>query len=79
MSEYTEQAEKFLKDSGIVFTARLVGSDCPTFCTNKEKGIDLDKLDTFPRKTHIHGKHYLCFLHRADKTLASAISFDRPE
>jgi hypothetical protein len=39
-------------------------------------GIDLDKIDVFPRKTHIHGKHYRCFIWRTGKTQASAVSFD---
>lgn len=37
MSEYTEQAEKFLKDSDLEFRAVLVGSDCPTFCPDAAK------------------------------------------
>jgi len=60
MSEYTEQAEQFLKESGLEFRAVLVGDDCPRSCEDAEKMRDMDKVNTFPRRTHIHGKHYRC-------------------
>ena len=60
MSEYTEKADQFLAKSGIEFRAVLVGSDCPTFCEDAAAERDMDKVDTFPRRTHIHGKHYRC-------------------
>lgn len=64
MSEYTEQADHFLEKCGISFSATLIGSGCPKWCEDAIKGRDMDKINTFPRKTHIHGKHYLCVLHR---------------
>lgn len=73
MSEYTEKAEQFLKAHGLEFRSVLVGSDCPQFCTDAEKDIDMDKLDTFPRKTHIHGKHYRCTVSGKDR---GHVSFD---
>lgn len=73
MSEYTEQAEKFLKDAGLEFRAVLIGSDCPTFCPEAEKQIDMDKVDVYPRRTHIHGKHYRCTLSRKGR---GHVSFD---
>ena len=60
VSEYEQQAEKFLQDSGLEFRAVLVGSDCPQFCEEAAAEKDMDKVDVFPRKTHIHGKHYRC-------------------
>ncbi len=60
MSQYTEQAENFLKQFGLEFRAVLIGSDCPKFCPDAEREHDMEKVDTFPRKTHIHGKHYRC-------------------
>lgn len=60
MSEYTERAEQFLKSHGLEFRSVLIGLDCPPFCKDAETETDLDKLDVFPRKTHIHGKHYRC-------------------
>ena len=46
------------------FRAVLIGSDCPMFCEDAHKGIDMDKVNTYPRRTHIHGKHYRCTLQR---------------
>ncbi len=66
MSEYTEQAQKFLTDHNLEFRAVLIGSDCPTFCEDAEAGRDMDKVSTYPRKTHIHGKHYRCTFSRKD-------------
>jgi hypothetical protein len=60
MSEYTEKAEKFLAAHGLEFRAVLVGDDCPKFCEDAQVGRDMDKVNTFPRKSHIHGKHYRC-------------------
>ena len=60
MSEYTKQADDFLVKNNLEFRAVLVGSDCPRFCEDSLAERDMDKTDTFPRKTHIHGKHYRC-------------------
>lgn len=60
VNEYTKQADEFLTAHGMEFRAVLIGDDCPMFCTDAEKGIDMDKVNQFPRKTHIHGKHYRC-------------------
>ena len=60
MSEYTEKAEEFLKSHGLEFRAVLIGNDCPMFCEDALANRDMDKVNTFPRKTHIHGKHYRC-------------------
>ena len=67
MSEYTEQAEKFLKAHGLEFRAVLVGDDCPMFCEDALADRDMDKVNTFPRKTHIHGKHYRCTISGKDR------------
>jgi hypothetical protein len=60
MTDYTNQAEDFLKASNLTFRTVLVGSDCPPFCADAEADRDMDMVDKFPRKTHIHGKHYRC-------------------
>ena len=60
MSEYTQQAERFLTAHGLEFRSVLVGDDCPRFCEDAQAGKDMDKINTFPRKSHIHGKHYRC-------------------
>lgn len=57
MSEYTEQAEKFLTAHNLTFRAVYVGEDCPSFCEDAAKGITLIP-GTFPRKNHIHGSHW---------------------
>lgn len=54
MSEYTARVDAFLQERNITFTVELIGMDCPPFCPDRVKGIDTK----FPRKTHIHGKHY---------------------
>jgi len=59
-SEYVKQGREFLERNGIEFRAVMIGNDCPKFCSDALKQIDMDKVDTFPRKTHIHGKHYRC-------------------
>jgi hypothetical protein len=57
-NSYTQQAETFISDASITFTAVLIGSDCPKFCEDARKGKEMDKVNVFPRKSHIHGKHY---------------------
>lgn len=73
MSEYTEKAENFLKAHGLEFRSVLVGDDCPKFCADAQAGRDMDKVNTFPRKTHIHGKHYRCTISGAER---GHVSFD---
>jgi len=60
MSEYTERAERFLQENGLEFRAVLVGSDCPMFCKDAKDDKDMDQIEKFPRRSHIHGKHYRC-------------------
>lgn len=60
MSEEVEKADEFARKHKLTFAALHIGSDCPIFCEDKAKGIAMDKLDEFPRKTHIHGHHYQC-------------------
>lgn len=69
MNEYEKKAQEFLDQAGITFQAVLIGSDCPGFCEDFGKGIDLGKVDTYPRKTHIHGKHYRCTFTRATRPI----------
>ena len=54
-NEYHKQAEDFLTKHGFTFKAVLIGSDCPLFCADAEKQRNMGKVNTYPRKTHIHG------------------------
>lgn len=67
VSEYEQQALDFLAKSGLEFRAVLIGDDCPTFCEDARADRDMDKINTFPRKTHIHGKHYRCTISGKDR------------
>jgi hypothetical protein len=71
--DYQKHAARFLLDAGLTFRAVLVGNDCPTFCEDSQKDVDMDKLDTYPRKSHIHGKHYRCTISQKDR---GHVSFD---
>jgi hypothetical protein len=73
MSEYTKQAEDFLTRHNLTFRATLVGSDCPRFCEDATKSQKMDEVNKYPRKSHIHGKHYNCQIARKD---GGQISFD---
>lgn len=70
MNEYDKQAQDFLDKAGIKFSTTLIGSDCPKFCEDAKKGNAMNDVDTYPRRTHIHGKHYRCTFVRGLKTLA---------
>lgn len=70
VSEYTEQAEKFLADHELIFSAVHIGEDCPPFCEDAAKGKALDQIGIFPRKTHIHGSHWRCTLQRKGAKVA---------
>lgn len=63
-NDYRKQAADFLTLHSIEFRAVLIGSDCPAFCEDAEKGNDMDAVNTYPRRTHIHGKHYRCTFSR---------------
>jgi hypothetical protein len=65
--DYQKQATDFLEKHGIDFSFSQVGHDCPTFCEDARLERDMDKVNDFPRKTHIHGKHYRCTFKRKDK------------
>lgn len=58
--DYQKQGADFLTANGLEFRAILVGDDCPMFCKDAIAERDMDKINVFPRKTHIHGKHYRC-------------------
>lgn len=58
--DYQKQANDFLTQHDLEFRVVLVGDDCPRFCEDAEAERDMDKVTTFPRRTHIHGKHYRC-------------------
>lgn len=67
MSEYTQQAETFVTKHELEFRAVLVGDDCPLFCEDAQKQNAMDQVNVYPRKTHIHGKHYRCTFSRKGK------------
>lgn len=73
VSEYEQQANDFLTAAGLEFRAVLVGSDCPRYCPDAEADREMDKVDTFPRRSHIHGKHYRATFSKAGR---GHISFD---
>jgi hypothetical protein len=73
MQDYQKQATDFLTKYGLEFRAVLVGNDCPQFCEDKQADRDMDKVDVFPRKTHIHGKHYRCTISGKER---GHVSFD---
>jgi hypothetical protein len=60
VNEYEKHANELIQSFGVEFRAVLVGDDCPAFCEDAEHDRDMDKVNVFPRKTHIHGKHYRC-------------------
>jgi hypothetical protein len=64
---YQKQATDFLTQHGLEFRSVLVGSDCPPFCEDAKAERDMDKTDSYPRKTHIHGKHYRCTISGKDR------------
>lgn len=64
MHDYEKQADDFLSKHGLKFEAVLIGSDCPRFCDDADKGLKMDDVNKFPRKSHIHGKHYRCTITR---------------
>lgn len=68
MSEYTEQAEQFIAKHELEFRAVLIGNDCPIFCKDAEENRDMDKVNVYPRRTHLHGKHYRCTFSRKEKS-----------
>jgi len=65
--DYSKQAQDILTKHNITFSAVLVGDDCPAFCEDAEAGRDMDKVNVFPRRTHIHGKHYRCTFTAKDR------------
>lgn len=58
MTDYQKQGTDFLTKHNLEFRAVHIGSDCPTFCEDAQNMKDMDKLETFPRKSHVHGQHY---------------------
>ena len=57
-NEYEKQGLDFLAKHSITFSSALIGNDCPPFCEDARNGKDMDLVDKFPRRSHIHGKHY---------------------
>jgi hypothetical protein len=75
ISQYEKQANDLLEKFNITFRVELIGRDCPLFCEDALADRDMDKLDTFPRSTHIHGKHYRCMFRRNDDSKPMSIDF----
>jgi hypothetical protein len=66
-TDYVKQAEEFLTRHNLEFRSVLVGNDCPMFCEDALKEKDMDKINVYPRKSHIHGKHYRCTISGKDR------------
>ena len=67
-TDYIKQADDFLTKHDLKFSAVLIGNDCPKFCEDAAKHKDMDLVDRFPRRSHIHGKHYRCIFTKPDTT-----------
>lgn len=57
MSEYTKAVDTYLAEIGVTMAFRLIGDDCPTFC--EDRGKYTNEIGVYPRKHHIHGRHYI--------------------
>lgn len=67
--EYESRALAFLSRNGIQFSVKLVGKDCPSFCADKDDPKLVGQQLSFPRKSHLHGYHYLATFRRSAKVL----------
>lgn len=56
--DYQKQGTDFLTKHGMEFRVVHIGHDCPSFCEDSDAGKDMDKTNTYPRRSHIHGHHY---------------------
>jgi hypothetical protein len=65
--DYQKQAKDWIDSHGITFHVELIGSNCPHYCEDALKQRDMGKINTFPRKSHIHGNHYRITLKRSGK------------
>ena len=68
-NEYEKQADDMLRAMGVAFKVQLIGSDCPGFCVDAVAKRAMGEVDKYPRKTHIHGKHYRCMFSRGAESL----------
>lgn len=68
LTDYTTHAKGLLDAMGVTMETVLIGSDCPMFCPEKGKPGAMK----YPRRDHIHGKHYQVTLSRSGK----AVTFD---
>ena len=78
-NEYEKQANDFLARHNMTFSAVLIGSDCPRFCEDAAKMKNMNEVNHFPRRSHIHGKHYRCTITRPNKEAHGGrveVSFD---
>lgn len=75
-NDYNAQTSEILTAFGVTFATELVGNDCPQFCEDARKQIGMDKVNTFPRNTHIHGKHYRCTFTRITSNKDKIAMFD---
>ena len=66
--DYTTPVNGYLKFIGVTFQAVAIGNDCPMYC--EHKGKHAEKLGVYPRKVHIHGKHYAGIFNRTAKSLS---------
>ena len=74
--DYQKQATDFLAAHGLEFRSVLIGDDCPRFCedsTDESQRQTEYRIGQFPRKNHIHGRHYRCTISGKDR---GHVSFD---
>lgn len=74
MTDYTKQGEDFLASAGLTFSVRRIGLDCPKFCN--DAGEHVADIGKFPRRTHIHGNHYLVTFSRINGPFGRAAEYD---
>lgn len=74
MDDYIKQGEDFLTSAGLTFSVRRIGLDCPKFCDYAGKHVA--DIGRFPRRTHIHGNHYLATFSRINGPFGSAAEYD---
>jgi len=80
MSEYTEQAEQFLKEHNISFKAVRKADKCPLWCKGEHdigfKAVrKADKCPLWCKGEHVHGERYLITFTRKGTKQRYSLSF----
>jgi hypothetical protein len=64
--DLAKEARELLESLSVSMDVKLVGDNCPPFCP--DHGKYFDEIGVYPRKHHVHGKHYVVRLKRGDQT-----------